>query len=776
MTASVESFRVAYRGALENHLAARGEATLAAGLDLGRRALTGDVSVLEVVETHFRLLAELGVVTSDPEPDQRERGEAALQFLLQTLTVLDVASRGFLDRAHGYARQRERAEHLSEQHAFRRTLLESMQDGFFVADATGTVVEVNPAFGELTGYGPATLPYRWPHPWLPIADPDRADAVSALTRCARDGGGRVSIPVRHRGGQRVWLAVNVGSVTAAGHEPMFVGTIRDVTADRLVAEHEKATARLAGAIAAATGVTEVLTIGLTECRTAIGARRVLAAVWPTERGAPVIHSSGGEAVAWSSLDLGVRAVLDRVRGRPPLTVEANPAVDSARGVAISLSATADVALWIESAVPGPLTTADRALVTLLCSHLTLALQRARSYDQARTASLTLQHAMLGGVDIPPGFAARYEPAVPPLEIGGDWYDAVTLQDGSVGVVVGDCVGRGLAAAAVMGQLRSSARALLLHGSGPGALLDDLDVVAAHTPGAACTTVCAAVIDPRRGTLRYSSAGHLPPVLAGLGAAPRQLDGAHAVPLATFACSPRPEATADLPPGSTVLFYTDGLVERRGRGIDDALGRVGAIVAEGARSVPAAVADLLLSVLRPRDGYEDDVAVLVYRQSPSRLRITTPAEPAQLAVIRRELRNWLAVAAVPEATAADIVSATNEACTNSIEHAYRGRAPEMVEVTAEVEVPHRRVRVSVVDTGRWRTPPATSPERGRGLPLIGAFVDVVDIDRHDVGTRVHMTTSIPSSSGPAGGTGPVRISDGARGARDVGSGAADPEPR
>ena len=118
--------------------------------------------------------------------------------------------------------------------------------------------------------------------------------------------------------------------------------------------------------------------------------------------------------------------------------------------------------------------ADRALLRLMVGHLALAMARARTFDHERATSLTLQRAMLAPLVLPPGFAVRYQPAEVPLEIGGDWYDVIGLPGGKIGVVVGDCVGRGLSAAALMGQLRSSGRALLLRGTGPGQLLDELD--------------------------------------------------------------------------------------------------------------------------------------------------------------------------------------------------------------------------------------------------------------------------------------------------------------
>ena len=161
----------------------------------------------------------------------------------------------------------------------------------------------------------------------------------------------------------------------------------------------------------------------------------------------------------------------------------------------------------------------RELFSILTSHLAQVLAKAQVYEQTRAVALTLQHAILAPTSLPPGFAARYTPAVPPLEVGGDWYDVVPLPGQRTGVVVGDCVGRGLSAAAVMGQLRSASQAVLLRAPGPAEAVSDLDSFADRIPGAECTTLFCAIIDHRAGTVTYSCAGHPPPVLVTAGGAP-----------------------------------------------------------------------------------------------------------------------------------------------------------------------------------------------------------------------------------------------------------------
>src|SRR5689334_8238968 len=152
-----EDFHAQYAAALSAHLADNGEDTLAVGHELGRRALAEQISMLEIIENHSRLVEGAGAAAD---------ASAALQFLLQTLAALDVATRGFIDGTRRYEQQRARADDLADRDEFRTALVNSLQEGFFVADATGAVVEINDAFADITGYGSDGLPYAWPHPWM----------------------------------------------------------------------------------------------------------------------------------------------------------------------------------------------------------------------------------------------------------------------------------------------------------------------------------------------------------------------------------------------------------------------------------------------------------------------------------------------------------------------------------------------------------------------------------------------------------------------------------
>jgi PAS domain S-box-containing protein len=731
-----DDFHVRYAAALRTYLKTRDEDSLAVGHELGRRALRERISMLEIIENHFGLAEEIA-------SKSRLDGSAALEFLLQTLAALDVATRGFLDGTRRYEEQRARAEDLANRDEFRTALMNSLQEGFFVADHTGAVIEVNDAFADITGYGTEGLPYRRPHPWM--VDQNAADQQQS--RLLSDGHALYETPIRARDGHLAWVVVSINAVTEIGVDPgVYVGTIRDITAERAFAARESAVLRLATAVGVARNVAEVLAITLDECRLAIDVQRVVAAIWPATGGEPAIQVAGEPAAShWRDLDPFLRHTFQEARHQLPLTVQPVEWPDTpgkSRGIVAVLSGAGDVALWLELRVPRWISAEDRLLVTVLVGHLSLAMQHVRQFESARETSLTLQRAMLTPMEPPAGFAVRYEPAVPPLEIGGDWYDVLPVGEHRIGIIVGDCVGRGLPAAAVMGQLRSSARALLLTGAEPAMLLEQLDSAAALIPDAYCTTVFLAILDTESGVLRYSSAGHLPAVLAASQSRPTLLTSAQSVPLAVHRDEPRPQASQTLMAGSTLMLYTDGLVERRDAPIDEGIQRVADVVTETMQLPIDAVADVVLSEMVPSAGYDDDVAIVVYRRPQAPLLIDTKATADRLRDVRHQLTAWLRAASISEDFSWDVVLAVNEACANSIEHAYRGQ--DRGNMRVEAETSSSQVRVRIVDYGSWKAPSADPGLRGRGLVLIKAVSERVELHRSESGTTVEITFGLPAA--------------------------------
>jgi phosphoserine phosphatase RsbU/P len=226
----------------------------------------------------------------------------------------------------------------------------------------------------------------------------------------------------------------------------------------------------------------------------------------------------------------------------------------------------------------------------------------------------LQESMLAGALTDPegcGLDVVYRPAMSGMAVGGDWYDAFWLDDGeTIGLVVGDVVGRGLDAAATMGQLRSAVRALAATGLPPAALLERLDEYARrYDVGKMCTLVYAELA-LSEGRLRYACAGHPPPLLAVPGEEPRFAWGGRSTPLDAFgAGSPRDEATESLRPGTIVLLYTDGLVEQRAQALDEGMERLrGAVAAQRSETVSTILGRLIREL--PDPDHADDTCALV----------------------------------------------------------------------------------------------------------------------------------------------------------------------
>lgn len=730
-----DAFHLQYAHALRTYLETLDEACLVVGQELGRHALQEQISMLEIIEKHFELVNDR--LAKEWAVDR----SAALEFLLHALAPLDVATRGFLDGTRRYEEERARAEDLADRDEFRSALVNSLQEGFFVADDKGAVTDVNEAFGKITGYPADAVPYQWPHPWLV----DKQAAGHQRTRLTRENQVQYETPIRHRDGRLVWVAVNISTVPTRGADgTVYVGTIRDITAERAFAARESAVLRLATAMSVAKSMAEVLSITFDECRTALDVSRVVAATWSASGADPTIQAVGEPAAtAWRDLNPLLQQTFQEARHQLPLTVrpvaaEASPG-DSG-GIVAVLSGAGDVVLWLELRTPRRISAEDRLLVTVLVGHLSLGTQHVRQFEAARETSLTLQRAMLSPMEPPAGFSVRYEPAVPPLEIGGDWYDVLPLGDHRIGLIVGDCVGRGLPAAAVMGQLRSSARALLLTGNEPARLLEELDSAAELIPDAFCTTVFLAILDTESGAMTYSCAGHLPAVLAAPHCEPQLLSDARSLPLAVQRKGSRPQEVVTLPAGSTLILYTDGLVERRDASIDDGIAQVAEVVADRMNYPVDAVADAVLAELAPPAGYDDDVAIVAYRRPYPQLVVETDAAPEQLADMRHRIAAWMQAAAVPESLMADIVLAVNEACANSIEHAYRGQRAGKLRVEARCD--GAEVGVRTTDFGSWKAAPTNSGYRGRGLMLIRAVSDWLELDCTPTGTTVDMLFRYP----------------------------------
>jgi anti-sigma regulatory factor (Ser/Thr protein kinase) len=334
-----------------------------------------------------------------------------------------------------------------------------------------------------------------------------------------------------------------------------------------------------------------------------------------------------------------------------------------------------------------------------------------------------------------------------MRVGGDWYTVTPLGPDRVGVSAGDVAGHGLDAAAVMSQLRSVLAGAALASGDPAAILGVLDRYARGLPGAAFATAACAVVNSGAGTVAYTSAGHPYPLVITSDGGTRYLDGGRRPPLGARSAAAVTAAAATerdtLPPGSLLLLYTDGLVERRGESLDAGFARLAAVAGGCARLPAGAACAALLARMAGPDGYGDDVAIVAVRPVGTSAASHVDAVPAaftEMAGARGRLRGWLEVLAADPVQADEIVLSTGEVLANAIEHGSDCDPDRIVGIEAFADQDTDTVTVTVSDSGRWAKDSAASLSagRGRGLTLIHGLASNVRTVRGTFGTRVTIT--------------------------------------
>ena len=277
-------------------------------------------------------------------------------------------------------------------------------------------------------------------------------------------------------------------------------------------------------------------------------------------------------------------------------------------------------LLVSFAGPRRLTRDERELLLTLGSQCAQALVNAQLFERDHRIAEELQRALLPQSLVVPGavsVAVRYLCGSAEADVGGDWYDLAVRPDGRLGGSVGDVAGKGVLAASHMGQLRTAQRAHTLDGLSPAQVVERLNAHIESTDSYFATMV-AFDLDPATGELRYCSAGHLPPVLSSGGGC-TLVRGGESMPLGVGVDTPFCEDSLVLAPGDVVVFYTDGLVERRGLAIDDALDLLLEAVQDRRGSDPEALLDAILDTLVGERALQDDIALLA-------LRLARPADP------------------------------------------------------------------------------------------------------------------------------------------------------
>jgi anti-anti-sigma factor len=376
------------------------------------------------------------------------------------------------------------------------------------------------------------------------------------------------------------------------------------------------------------------------------------------------------------------------------------------------------------------------------------------YQSLRDSATVMQQALLSpGVPVLPDadIAAAYLVATEDTAAGGDWFDATPDSAGGIVLILGDVVGHGVEAAAVMAQLRATTRMQLEIDGNIVESLKAVDHFAIDVAGAKSTTLCVVRLDPTTGDLEYCTAGHPPPLVISADGAPRYLDATGAGPLGSgrgFATR-----TEHLAVGDVLLLYSDGIIERPGRSLKassievaDVTARVlggQALPLDPARTPVERLCSQAVELLVRTTGYSDDVTLLAVqrRTRPPPLHASILADKSAERAIRDRLRGWVDTLGADRASAHSLEHAISEFVANAVEHAYATTIPGDVTVDA-VLGNDGRVRASVTDRGTWQGDADPEASRGRGLSIARTLVADTAV-RHDkrgtTATLVHRLT-------------------------------------
>ena len=700
-----------------------------------------DVTQQQRLAARDRLLADAGRLLAQPGPlpeRLQELVRAAVPVLGGLVAVLLTGADGRQSVVASHHRRPGRAARTRDLEDLAPDRLPAEHAQRYAAGAAfvGPAV-VRPPAAEGTG-----------HEDIGYADTGYADTSEALV---------VPLTAADRG-----VGTLVVCDSGRSPDPTDIGTAEELgrrialtVEARRLADRERRLHELTAALAAAGTVAVAARVLVSGIAGLTGADFVAALVHRPDTGLEVVHRTGR---SWRLDELSghgrvgdLPLVTEAVRtGRAGWAKE-----DGWAHAALPLAVGNRVSGVLVVSFPGPRAFDDdeQAFLRTLAGEAALAFERAALADARRDLADTLQHSLL-----PPALpaherlqlAARYLPAASGSRTGGDWYDVLALDgdaDGDrVAIVVGDVVGQGPGAAAVMGQLRSALSAYLLRTSSPAEALTWLDRWSHRVRGARASTVICVVVDTRTGTLQWARAGHPPPLLIDADGGTRFLTGASGTVLGVRGAPPFVEGSARLAVGDTVLLYTDGLVERRGELVDDGFDRLAEACRGGGpldRLVPA-----VLHAALDDAGPPDDIALVAARLRPGPLVGERLAVPGTLSVVRREVSAWSRSSGLGEDQLDDLQLAVGEAVANSVEHAYAGGEPGTVRYRLAA-AEDGAVRAEIDDDGRWR-PPGDPGFRGRGLVVINGLGRGLTVE-HDEGPGTRVRFTLPPDPPPTRGT-------------------------
>jgi PAS domain S-box-containing protein len=694
----------------------------------------------------------------------QDPGAPAIRWLLAVGTPL-IAGLLFsrmLDRLRAQQIEAgESARRLSQSEARTRLVLDNSPDPFVTIDPDGIIRAWNLAAERMFGW-PASEAIGKPFRAL-VTPPEFRDRHDARRRALVESSDPVAtqtydMELQRRDGTRFPAEATVSKVEVQG-EILISGFIRDLTDRRRRQEEREALMREHAAREEAERVAELVS-GMQLLVDAALAHRTLYDILSdlVTRVRGVIQADAASIHLVQDGQLALRAASDTspaapftgedfaarvAEAREPLLVQDPEPEEVASVIGVPLLADGEVGgvVVASAAPPRRFTADDLSILRLAADRVALAIEHARVYEREHNIAVTLQQSLLPqrkphipGLEV----AWRYRPAADEAEVGGDWYDVLTVPGGGVGLVMGDVAGKGLAAASMVGRLRSGLRAYALEGHAPGRVLEQLNrLIWTEAEESQMATLVYLVVDPDENEVRWVNAGHPPPLLLNSDRRPQYLESGSSVPLGVLPFADFEEVAVPLPPDGTVVLYTDGLVERAGEHIDLGLGRLAEAVRDAPRD-PEQLCDHVLSRLVPERGTPDDVALLTLRSIPMTegLQVDVHAAPEALARMRAVLRRWLQHVGADEREITEIVTACGEAAANAIEHAGVGSGASF-EVSGRAE--RGVAEITVRDHGGWRAPRAG--DQGRGLSMMRALMDSVAVTPAPGGTTVRLERTL-----------------------------------
>ncbi len=633
----------------------------------------------------------------------------------------------------------------NHQARWRTALVDSLQEAFFVCDEHGAVIEINTAFTEILGYGPEGLPYRTPHPWWPdaAADPRAYDAArEAAERQATERRGSYVAQAAHRDGRRVWIRSTFDAVCdPETGQRVKVGTFRDVTAEHEAGRRDAALAALSLRLSRATDLEQALTGALVQLRALWDAERTLAVVFPDDESEPVLDSTD-PGLRWAELSERRRAALAAHADGPVLVAAMGPGERGGAGIALKHPA-GTLVLWLDLDPRRPFTEQDRTLLSMLAGHL-----RPACTEPIRSTSSGRPRSPCSGPSSALRCCRRGSPCATSPRPGRS-------RSAATGTTPCRCrtdasASSSATASAAAWRRRPSwascaAPAARCCSGTPGRTGCSLrSTTSPPRFRTRCAPPCSAACSTRRpASWTYSSAGHPPGILARPDGRTVLLGRATSLPLAVRPGVDRPYAVEKVPGRATLLLYTDGLVERRRRPLNVGIELVSTALREERDAGVEELAERMMARLAPTGGYDDDVAVLLYRH-PGPFETEFPATPGLLAPVRAGLRDWLECCALPAPTIQKVLVAAGEACTNAVEHAHVALPEGVGSVRMRAEAYAEHIALTITDAGQWREPRSPrDPHRGRGTAIMRGLIPEVTVDTGSAGTTVTFQIGIDS---------------------------------